>query len=234
MKRRRGKAPLPLPECQSAPRLARRHSSGAFSGDYHCEGILLDAVIVFYELPIEPQETSVFTEPALLKCAPASAMSHADCTSLSISKLSEFANPCYPFTFEVTSSLPYTSGCWEAVSRNLRIAASFAGDTQPAVSLKASTAFKILPKSDGVRITIAPGWWSDSASFTLDGLYHAGHVVGTPLLPATISVVNVKKYAPCKMGHLWRRSRAGDAAGVSSAIKKGCSTEESDEKVTKR
>ena len=188
------------------------------------EGVLHDSVAVFNEHPIAPQEAIGFVEPSALANT-SSDFRTTICGSLSITEFFDFADPCRPFSLQVTSR-PLICESWDAISRNLIIAATLAGECgAPAVSLRASTAFNVLPTADGVRVSIDPGYWSDATSFTIVGLYLSGQVVDTPLLPATVTVVPVN-HAPSQVGRLWRSAIAGSTAGVISAIKGGRSTEE--------
>ena len=208
------------------------HSTSRFVGGDIDGGVLQDSITVFNEHPFTPQETVGFVEPSAL--AKISIDPRTDvCGSLSIAELFDFADPCRPFTFQVTS-LPLLCESLDTISRNLSIAATLAGECgAPTVSLRASTLFNVLPTADGVRISIDSGWWSNATSFTITGLYLLGRVVDTPLLPATVTVVRVN-HAPSKAGRLWRSAQAGSTAGVLSAIKGGCSTEERDKQVELR
>ena len=226
MKRRRS-APAPEPVCPSEDR-TEWHSNSCFGFGGDNTGYLHDAERIFDALPCEPQDTRAFFESTALMLSSAevpTAMSN----SLSIQNLFEFADPELTFAFHVMFTCPFLS--WEDVSRNLRITAMLeVGHTQPAVSLRASTSYTKLPHGIGMRITISPAWWSCAASFTIVGLYHAGQLVVTPLLPATIRVMHVN-HAPSKAGRLWSSVDAGDASSIVSAIQDGCSTEESNDKV---
>ena len=229
--------PLNVPVTVShseAPLVTRQPRSLLYGTGISTGGILQNSIVVFNEQPIEPKESCVFEEPLSISRIqryredPANAVT----ASLSLTTSSElglgFADPCCPFKFEVTASLPLV--CWESVARNLLLIIKLAGREFPAISLRAATSFEVRPTGDGVRVSIAPVWWSDAASFTIAGLYHAGQVVDTPLLPATITVVNIN-HAPSTKGRLWMSTKEGDISSVISAIKAGCSTEESDDEV---
>ena len=213
----------------TAASLAKQGS--AYEG--YQEGYLFDCIGILNALPIEPQVSRVFVEASTLSLASAEGPS-AICESLSITNIFGFADPCRQFEFSVISSRS-SSCCWEDVLRNLEITAELqvtGGHTLPAVSLKASSSyFNVLPNANYLRITISPAWWSHATSFTIIGLYYSGQLVDTTLLPAIVNVVNVN-HAPSEAGRLWMSAKAGDSAGVISAIKDGCSTEESDDKVT--
>ena len=150
--------------------------------------------------------------------------------SFSITNLYEFADQCHNFEFTVLST--EHSVCWENVLRNLQLTAEIAGGpTLPNISLHASSSFRVIQGAmGGVRVTISPAWWSHATSFTIVGLYYAGQLLNTPILPATVKVVHVN-HTPSKAGGMFRSLRAGIAAGVISAIMDGCSTEESNTKV---
>ena len=226
MKRRRVENVTRVSE-QARPSGVAKHSSSCFPCGKSPEGYVVDSLSIFNALPVEPQVNSEFLEPKALSLACAARPS-AICESLAIANLVKFADPCRQFDFTIIST--NGSVCWEEVCRKLIITAELeGGHTLPAVSLRAALSFKVLP-NDSLRITICPAWWSHATSFTIDGLYHAGQLVNTPLLPATIKVLDVN-HAPSKAGRLWLSAIAGDAAGVISAVKDGCSTEESDEKV---
>ena len=217
-----------------APELARhsevsvaKQGPCCFSCGNHREGSLFDAIGVVHELLFEPQVTTDFLEPNdLLHSSSKSPTGRAICENLSITNMFEFADPCLRFEFSVISTL--ASICWEDISRNLQITAKLAGGHSiPAVSLHVSTSFTVLPQGDDcLHITISSAWWSHATSFTIVGLYFAGQLICSPLLPATIKVMHVN-HTPCKAGRLWTSSEAGDIAGATSAIKDGCSTEES-------
>ena len=231
MKRRRVEiaAHGPQPVNPSEVDLAKHESSCFNSGNYH-GGCLYDSIGILNTLPVEPQVTSGFLEPAALLQASGEGQS-AMCDSLSITNLLEFADPCRQFEFNVISTR--ASLYWEDVSRNLKISAELAGGHTtgiPSVSLRAASSFKVHPHVNGLRITISPAWWSHATSFTIVGLHHAGQLIYSPLLPAIVKVVTVN-HAPSEAGRLWASSKVGDIAGVISAIKDGCSTEESDDKV---
>ena len=205
-----------------------KQSSSCFNCGNHQGGSLFDSIGILNALPCEPQVSSDFLESTALSLACAEGPI-STLESLSITNLFEFADPCRHFEFNVISSL--SSVCWEDISRNLQITAELAGGhALPAVSLHASTSFTVLPGVDRLRITISPAWWSHATSFTIVGLYYAGQLVNTPLLPAIVQLVSVN-HALCNASRLWVSSKAGDLAGVVSAIKDGCSTEESDVKV---
>ena len=207
--------------------LVKQDSSCFNCGNYR-EGYMYDSLGMLNALPVEPKVTIDFVEPADLSHASAEGPS-ATCDSLSIKDLFDFADPCRQFEFNVISTR--ASLCWDAISRNLQIAAELAGGhTFPAVSLRASSSFTVHPYVNGLHITISPAWWSRATSFTIVGLYHAGQLVCTPLLPAIVNIVRVN-HAPSIAGPLRMSSKEGDLAGVISAIKDGCSTEESDDTV---
>ena len=208
--------------------LHRVHTTSSFSIDENNTGILGDSISIFNNRPTEPQEASTFTAHVSITQSSTEYPLIAASDSWYIQDIEEFADPCGSFTFSVTSSLPRIS--WEAVSRNLLLTSTLAGDTVPAVSLRSSIKFEVLPSADGVRVSISPSWWSDATSFTLVGLYHAGQLVPMPPLPVTITVVHVN-LAPTIRGRLWTATRNGDITEVVAAIKGGCSTEETDEKV---
>ena len=193
------------------------------------EGVLHDSVAVFNEHPIAPQEAIGFVEPSALANT-SSDFRTTICGSLSITEFFDFADPCRPFTFQVTFR-PLLCESWDVISRNLIIAATLdRACGASAVSLRASTAFNVLPTADGVRVSIDPGWWSDATSFTIVGLYLSGRVVDTPLFPVTVTVIRVN-HAPLKKGLMWKSAEAGNTAGVISAIKEGCSTDERNKQV---
>ena len=233
MKRRRVEiATTHVPEaaCPSKVSLVKQGSRSCFTCGECQEGCLFDSICTLNALPFEPQVSSNILEPtALLLSSTEGAI--ASFEGLLITNLLEFANPCHPFEFNVISS--HTSVCWEDVSRNLQITAQLAGGrTLRALSLRASSSCSVLPNVDtgSLSITISPAWWSHAKSFTIVGLYYAGHLVDTPLLPATITVIHTN-HAPSKAGRLLKSTKEGNLAGVISAIKDGCSTEESDNKV---
>ena len=195
------------------------------SGDRNV-GLLWDAIAVFDENPCEPLETIEFAEPVSMDCSSTDGRTIVVSSGLTLLEVSEFMDPCCPFTFQIASTQPAV--CWEVVSRNLRISAKLEGSALPAVSLRA--AFSVLPTENCVIITIAPAWWAAATSFTIDGLFLWGQIVGSPLLPANIAVINVNHTSTSK-GRLWDAAKAGDTAGVIAAIQDGCSTEETDDKV---
>ena len=229
MKRRRAEidAHVPEPAGPSEAILAKQISS-CFNCGTDQEGYVFDSIGTLNALPVEPQDTSDFFEPTALSQACAEGPRATFCGSLSITNLLEFADPCRQFEFNVIST--HTAVCWENVSRNLYITAEIAGHAIPAISLHASSSLSVLPNIDSLRISISPAWWSHASSFTITGLHHAGQLVHTQLLPANVIVVNMN-HAPCNAGRLLMSSKTGDLTGVVSAIKDGCSTEESDDKV---
>ena len=208
---------------------ARQGSNQLSCGNYR-DGYLFDSIGVLNALPVEPQAMSEFNGPTALSVASSEGPS-ATCNSLLVTNIFEFADPCRQFEFSVIST--QSSTCWEEVSRNLYIAAVLAGGNAiPAVvSLHASSSFNVIPDVDSLRVTISPAWWSRATSFEIVGLYHAGQLVATPLLPATVKVMNVN-HTPSKEGRLSKSINAGDLAGVIAALKNGCSTEETNKKVS--
>ena len=226
MKRRRveNTSRIPHPNEVILTRSTKQGSSSFNPGNYQ-EGNLYDSIGILNALPVEPQVAIDFLEPTVLLHASAEGPS-AMCDSLSITNLLEFAGPCRHFEFNIISTYADLL-CWEDVSRNLKITAELAGGhTLPAVSLRASSSFNVHPNGDGLRITISPAWWSHASSFTIVGLQYAGQPIYSPHLPAIVNVVRVNN-DPSEAGRLWASSEAGDLAGVISAIKDGCSTEES-------
>ena len=202
--------------------------SSCFNCGNYREGYLYDSLGILNALPVEPQFTIDFFEPPALSHASVEGPS-ATCDSLSINNLLEFADPCRQFEFNVISAT--ASLCWEDVSRNLKITAELAGGHAfPTVSLRAASSFNVHPHVDGLRIAISPAWWSHVTSFTIVGLYCAGQLIYSPLLPAIVNLVRVN-HAPSKAGRLWTSSEAGDLSGVILVITDGCSTEESDDMV---
>ena len=230
MKRRRGEIVAHGPEPASPSKaILAKQDSGCFNCGNYREGFLVDYIGILNALPVEPQVTIDFSEPAALSLASAEGPI-GRCDSLSITNLLEFADPCRQFEFNVISTHAALF-CWENVSRNLKITAELAGGhTTPAVSLRAASSFNVHPHVDGLRITISPAWWSHATSFTIVGLHLAGQLIYSPLLPAIVNVVTVNN-APSKAGRMWTSTEAGDFAGVILAIKDSCSTEESDDKV---
>ena len=205
-----------------------KHSSGYFNSRNNQGRYIFNAIGILGALPFESQVASDFLEPAALSLATAGGP-FASCDSLSITNLFDFADPVQPFEFDVISNM--ASVCWGEISRNLQITAVLAGSIAvPDASLRASTSFNVLPHVDGLRISVSPAWWSRATSFTITGLYYAGQLVGTPLLPAAISVVDIN-HAPSKAGRIWKSLKAANVAGVITAIKGGGSTEESNVEV---
>ena len=230
MKRRRVALAAPAPDLTrpSEARTAKQSNSCFDFGDCSA-GYLLDSIGIFDVLPNGPRDTSVFVEPTALTFS--SEFPAALCNSLSLLNLIEFADPCRFFEFNVMFTRSSLCCQWEDVSRHLRIAAELSeGHPFQAVSLRASTSFHMLPNGTGIRVKIASSWWSHATSFTIVGLYLAGQLIDMPLLPATIKVMHVN-HTPSKAGRMWKSSKAGDVASVISAIKDGCSTEESNKKV---
>ena len=208
--------------------VAKQRTSCFNCGDIQ-EGYLFSSFGIFNALPVEPQVAIDFLEPAAMSLA-SGETGFATCDNLAITSIFDFADPCRQFEFSVTSTS--ASVCWEDISRNLQITAELLGNrhTLPAISLHAATSFITLPGVDALRVTISPAWWSHATSFTIVGLHHAGNLIDTPLLPASIEVMHLN-HTPSKAGRVRMSSKAGDLAGVISAIKDGCSTEESNDKV---
>ena len=199
--------------------LANHRSSSVNYGSYQ-EGFLFESACILNSLPVEPQVTSHLLEPTTLTLASAESPMIAICNSLSITNLFNFADPERQFDFCVISTRSFL--CWGDVSRNLQIIVKLeGGHTSPAVSLRASSSFHVLPNVNCLRICISPAWWSHATSFTIVGLYLAGQLVDAPLLPTIVNVVHVN-HAPSTAGRLLMASIAGDSAGIISAIKDGC------------
>ena len=221
--------PTPAAEYHTeVPFVARLHTT-SFSYDDHSIGILPDSIEIANQHPSEPQESNMFIEPNSITMNSKEYPRAAVGDDFRVREISEFVNPCGLFTFNITSSQPVVR--WEDVRRNLVVTCALASPVSPAVSLRASSTFELLPTRDGVRVCISPAWWSKAATFTVVKLYVAGKLVQLPFLPkAAVAVVRVN-HAPSHKGRLWESSKAGDAAGVISAIMDGCSIEELDEQV---
>ena len=189
-------------------------------------GIHYELMRCYNELPYLAQEPGGFSLPSTIQGS--SSFQEDLELHVRVAHFYTFADPSRCFTCDVLFSGSCTL---DAFSRHFVIYASLAGDIAPAVSLRASTSFRILPSGSGVSVSIAPGWWSDAASFYISGLYFAGKLLETPLLPSTVVVVNVN-HTPSIMGRLLAASSANDAAGVVAAIKAGGSIEELDERVS--
>ena len=189
---------------------------------------LFDSLDILNALPVEPQAARDFLQPTTLSLGSAE-NTIAACTTLSITNLLQFADPCRQYEFSLMSTNP--SVCWEDVSRNLRIHAELAGSgTLPTVSLRAISSFVVDPDANCLRVFLSPLWWSHATSFTIVGVYDAGHFVDSPCLPATVNVVHMN-HTPSNVGQLSMSSKDGDLGAVISAIKDGCSTEESNKQV---
>ena len=208
---------------------AQLYTTVSLTSDRRDTDLLGDSFCICNHLPAEPQEASTFTEAISITQSSKESQLNALSDSLYVKEIMEFADPSGPFAFNVTSS--HSNICWEVVRRNLLLTGAL-GNAAPAVSLRIFTQFKVLPTANGVRVSIAASWWSGATAFTLVDLYHAGQVVPMPTLPATIAVVRVN-HAPSSSSHgrLWKAARDGDMAEVVAAIKGGCSTEETDDKV---
>ena len=207
---------------------ATLHTTACCARVGNIASVLVDSFGIFNDLPIEPQDASTFTEAISLTQSSKEKSLYAPINSLHIMEIDEFADPSGPFAFYITSSQPNV--CWDAVRRNLLLIGALADDTVPAVSLRSSTIFEVRPTANRVRVSISPSWWSGATTFTLVGLYHAGHYVQMPTLPASVAVVRVN-HAPSSHGRLWKAAHDGDTAEVIAAIKDGCSTEETDDQV---
>ena len=143
---------------------------------------------------------------------------------LSISSIPRCFTTKNPFTFDVRCN--DSSFDAKFLVTQILLRASHDGAHVPSQSLRASTRLDVLPTGNGVRISIAPGWFSGARTLTIDGLSLAGAPLSSPLLPAQVVVVN---HAPSARGALWDAAFVGDAAGVENAILSGCSTGEVDE-----
>ena len=207
---------------------ATLHTTTHFTGGGNIAGVLVDSMCIFNDLPIEPQEASTFTEAVSITQTSKEKSLYAPVNSFHIMFIDEFANPSGPFAFYITSSQPNI--CWDAVRRNLLLTGALEDDTVPALSLRSSTIFEVLPTANGIRVSLSPSWWSGATTFTIVGVYHAGRMVPMPPFPATVAVVRVN-HAPSSHGRLWKAVHDGNIAEVIAAIKDGCSTEETDDKV---
>ena len=186
------------------------------------KGILNNALRCFLTLPTFTQELPEFEPPTTIHCSATSKHCFEALGQHTIEKLFSFADPCGPFTIEITCPDRCTLN---ASAHQLLITASLDGVIDPLVSLRASTAFRCVSFGRGFTVSIGPGWWSGATSFTIVGIYLAGQAVGTPPLPTTVKVTMVN-HTPSIEGPLMIASCVNDAPGVISAIIAGCSTEE--------
>ena len=227
MKRRRLVAPR-VPEAGGV--ISTKHDSSCFNSGDCPDGFVFDVISTLNQLPVEPQVTSDFLEPSSLSLASVQFPIYT-CDSFSTTSLFEFADPSRQFEFSLISTNP--SVHWDDVARNIRITAELecnGGKALPTASLRSSSSFKPHPSGNISYITLSPAWWSHASSFTIVGLYFAGQLIKTPLLPATIKVVEVN-HVPSKVNQLSMSTRFGNLSGVVSAVVNGCSTEESNNKV---